>query len=312
MSHVHNRLPTLLLLTLPFISCTNYRNYQLLKSYKITLASSSTHDTTETDVTATIDAQGRPATLLSAFFGLDDALPRLADLSICDGAAGKDGMPVIFSHEIDVATMQAGDFRVTTSSGKTGKIQCVTLAPADDPGELRTALLVGHYGSIDDPPAKVEIVGNLLSIDRSVNFKGLSATPIALKEGPTLIMAEIVPAERLARGTPTELPFGGGSKCPVGTEQVVNVTWAGGVRKLGGDEADDIVRQRYKVTVTLADGSETGVTPFALADLVDGDNNHKLCLNVPGTPKSVFFPAGYLIDPRDDPNPDTSVQITNR
>ena len=300
----------IMLLALPLICCTTLRNYRLLQAYEMTLADSSPKDTTATDVTATTDVRGRPASILSAFFGLDDGLPGISDMAICDGAGGKDGMPIIFSHEIDVSTMQAGDFKVTTSSGKTGDIHCVTLAPADDKGELRTALLVGHYGSVDDQPVMVEIVGNLLSIDGALNFKGMTATPIALEEGPTIIMAEAIPEDRRELGkAATALPFGGGSGCPVGTRQVVNVTWTGGVTKPGGDEADDVERLQYKVTMLQADGSETKVTPFALADLVDGDNNHRLCLDVAGTPKSVSFAAGFLTDPRDDPNPDTTMKI---
>ncbi len=299
------------LVALSLTACTALRLNRQLNLYEITLASSLPNDTTVTDVTATVDARGRQASILSAFYGLDDELPSFSDRAICKGAGGSDGMPVIFSHEIDLDSMQAGDFKVTTASGKTGEITCVTLAPADDRGELRTALLAGHYGSIDDPPAKVEIVGNLLSIDKSINFKGMSTTPIALEEGPTIILAEVIPGDRLELGKePTELPFGGGSGCPVGTKQAVNVTWVGGVTKPGGDEADDVERVQYKVTVLQPDGSEAEVTPFALADLVDGDNNHKLCLDVDGTPKSVFFPAGFLTDPRDDLNPDTRMQIT--
>jgi hypothetical protein len=303
------QLATLLLLALPLASCTTLRNYRLLQSYEITLADSSPQDSTVTDVTATVDGRGRSASLLSAFYGLDDGLPKPADRSICDGAAGQDGMPVIFSHELAVETMQAADFRVVTASGGVGEIRCVTLAPADDPGELRTALLVGQYGSVSDPPAEVQVVGNLLSSDGAVNFKGMTIKVTALEEGPTLVMAELVPEERLGLGTPTALPFGGGSRCPAGTRQVVNVTWAGGITKPGGDEADDRERQRYKVTLAGADGGTTEVVPAALADLGDGDNNHKLCLDASGTPRSVSFPAGLLTDPRDDPNPDTSVDV---
>lgn len=83
-----------------------------------------------------------------------------------------------------------------------------------------------------DQPAKVEIVGNLLSIDKSVNFKGASIAPIKLEEGPTTILAEAIPKDRLELGKKaTELPWGGGSGCPAGTKQVVNVTWVGGVTK---------------------------------------------------------------------------------
>ncbi len=304
-------LPLLVALSVPLASCANLRTAKLMSQYEITLADDSPEDTTVTDVTATTDADGRSATLLSAFFGLDDDLPRTSNRAICDGASHKDGMPVIFSHEIDVQTMQAGDFEVTTAAGKTGEIHCVTLAPADDNGELRTALLVGHYGSIDDQPTAVEIVGNLLSLDGTLNFKGTSVAVTELEPGPTIVLAELLAEQRHELGKePTELPFGGGSGCPLRTKQVVNVVWAGGVTKPGGDEADDVERLKYRVTVVEADGAEREVTPFALADLSDGDNNHRLCLDVEGTPTSVFFPAGYLTDPREDLNPDTRMAIT--
>jgi hypothetical protein len=301
---------TLLFPALLTTSCKPLRMAMLLNDYEITLADASPEDTTATEVRATTDAQGKRASILAAFFGLDDDLPRFANRVICEGAGGKDGMPVIFSHEIDSDSMQAGDFRVTTASGNVGELTCVTLAPADDPGELRTVLLTGQYGSINDQPVKVEIVGNLLSLDKSLNFKGTSSTVIPLEDGPTLILAELVAQDRLELGkAPTELPFGGGSGCPVDTRQVVNVVWAGGVTKPEGNEADDQERLQYAVIVENTDGSQAKVTPFALADLQDGDNNHRLCLDVAGRPTSVFFPAGHLADPRGDLNPDTRMAI---
>jgi hypothetical protein len=126
-----------------------------------------------------------------------------------------------------------------------------------------------------------------------------------------MVWAEIVPEDEWELGKEASpLAWGGGSGCPEGTQQVVRVTWAGGVTKPGGDEADDVERAQYKVTVLLEDGSKIEVTPFALADLGDGDNNHKLCLDVTGTPQSVYFPAGYLTDPREDLNPDTTIAIS--
>lgn len=268
-------------------------------------------DTTATDVTAARDERGRPAALLTAFFGLDDALPSRSDRVICEGAAGKDGMPVVFSHEIDVATMQAGDFRVVTRSGQIGDLTCVTLAPADDPGEARTVLLVGHYGSAADPPTRVEVIGNLLSKDRELNFKGAGVSVIALEDGPTLSWAEVVPEEEWDLGkTATRVSFGGGSGCPAGTGQVVRATWAGGVTKPGGDEIDDNERVSYRVTLRDADGDERDVVPFALGDLGDGDNNHELCLDQAGEPVSVLFSASLVTDPREDLNPQTRVSVT--
>ncbi|MGF1508707.1 MAG: hypothetical protein ACFB9M_04295 [Myxococcota bacterium] len=301
----------ILLLAVPLASCKKLKLAGLVRDYQNTLSDSTPNDTTVTDVSATTDAEGKDAAILSAFFGLDDAMPRIADRAICEGASGKDGMPVVFSHELDLESIQAGDIKVTMASGETGSIHCVTLAPADDKGELRTLLLIGHYGTIDDQPVKVEVVGNLLSIDKTINFKGMSVTPVALEDGPSIVLAQVIPADKLDPGkVPTELPWGGGTPCPAGTKQAVNVTWNGGVTKPGGDELNDSERQKYAVTVVQADGSESKVTPFAIADLQDGDNNHKLCLDVQGTPKSVFFPAGYLTDPREDLNADTSMVIT--
>jgi hypothetical protein len=298
------------LILMVLTGCGTVSQLQLLRDYENTMVDASQVDTTVTDVTATRDSEGRAATLISAFYGLDDDLPRTANIGICEGAGGADGMPVIFSHEIDVKTMQAGDFRVTTASGKIGKITCVTLAPANDKGELRTVLFAGHYGSIDDQPVKVEVIGNLLSLDGTLNFKGLSVDVTPLEDGPTMVWAEVVPAADWDLGQEaTALKWGGSSGAPEGTKQVVRVTWAGGITKPGGDEVDDVERIQYKVTMQREDGSKVEVIPFALADLGDGDNNHELCLDVDGKPLSVYFPAGYVTDPREDLNFETTIAI---
>ena len=274
------------------------------------LADSTQLDTTTTDVTAINDSSGRPIALLSAFFGLDDALPRVSNQGICRGASGKDGMPVIFSHEIDIETMQAGDFRVVSASGKVGEITCVTLAPADDVGESRTVLVVGQYGSVEDQPISVEIIGNLLAKDRQLNFLGARSSVTALEEGPTMVLAEVVPESEWELGkSATSLPFGGGDRCPIVTQQVVRVTWAGGVTKPGGQEIDDNERSAYRVTMAFGDEDETELEPFAIADLGDGDNDHELCLDHAGLPLKVSFPAGLVTDPREDLNPATSINV---
>ena len=249
--------------------------------------------------------------LLSAFYGLDSSLPRVLNRFIHREVGGKDGLPVVFSHEVDPGTLQAGDFRITRASGKTGELTCVTLAPANDLGELRTVLLVGEYGSIDDQPVKVEIVGNLLSKDQEVNFRGKSVAVIPLEAGPEMVLAQVVPESEWEVGKEaTRLPLGGGSGCPPETKQVVRVTWQGGVTKPGGAEIDDKERLLYKVIVLDGDGTKAEVTPFAIADMGDSDNNHRLCLDVDGAPLSVSFPAGHLTDPREDLNPKTTIAIT--
>ncbi|SEB07556.1 hypothetical protein [Rubrimonas cliftonensis] len=282
-------------------------------------ASPSLADVTSLDLTDTTadaalprESGGQSADLLSAFFGLDNGLPRLASRAICRGAFGKDGMPVIFSTEIDPKTMQAGDFRVTTASGATGNMLCVTLLPATDGGELRTVLLVGEFGAAEaDPPVSVEIVGHLHSIDGTLDFRGAQVDVTPLAPGPSLVMAEI------ADPTAQDLGLGqrrtDGDDCSTdGIQQAVRVVWAGGVTLEDGDEPGDAERDLYRVTVRAADGSEREITPVALADLGDGDNNHLLCLDTADTPVSVAFPAGILADPNDDLNPATEVAVSPR
>ena len=274
--------------------------------YEIELADWTPEDTTVTDVTTTVDPGGREATLLSAFFGLDNRLPLPANLGICKGAAHMDGMPVIFSHELDLESMQAGDFEVRTEAGKVGEITCVTLAPADNPGEWRTVLVVGELGSFEDQPARVRIVGNLLSKGRTVNFIGSEVDVVRLEEGPSLTWAESVPEAEWNLSQPsTRPPWGGGDTCPQGTRQVIRVTWEGGVTLPGGAEVDDTVRRAYSVTVRDAEGGRRDVKPFALGDMGDGDNNHLLCLDVVDPAVSVHFPAGLVTDPNEDLNPET-------
>lgn len=306
---------SLALFCLPLLAggCTSLQLAKQLSQYERTLDRYSQVDETTTDIEASQAADGRDAGLISAFFGLDDALPpRLSNRAVCEGADNADGMPLIFTHEVDIGTLEPGDLRVTTQSGAIGEITCLTLAPADDPGELRTALLAGHYGSAEDQPATVEVIGNVLTLDGSANFKGSTINVTPLEVGPTIVWAEIVPEAHWRIGSKgTSLPFGGGSGCPAGTQQVVLATWAGGVTKPGGDPADAVEGALYRVNVVAVDQESREVTPIALADTRDGDNNHRLCLDTMDKAVAVSFPAGHLTDPREDLNPATSYSITD-
>lgn len=270
-------------------------------------------DSTQTSVPASSEVEGGGAMPLSAFFGADNAFPPLANRFICEGAAGGDGMPVVFSHQIDTSTLQAGDFRISRADGSIGSLVCVTPMPALDVGELRTMLLIGEYGSAENQPVKVDIVGNLLSIDGSINFRNSSSTVIPLEDGPTLIYAEIVPESQwdLGKEQSTGRVFGApGDGCPESTQQVIRVVWTGGVTKPGGDEIDDVERLAYSVFVEDNAGELTAIVPFAVADLRDGDNNHELCLDTSAKPVRVEFPAGLMTDPIEDLNPATSIGVS--
>ena len=84
--------------------------------------------------------------------------------------------------------------------------------------------------------------------------------------------------------------------------------WQGGITKPNGEEVDDVERTQYTVTLDQ-NGSPVDTVPFALGDLDDGDNNHLLCLSEEGTPQSISFSAGYVVDPNGDLNPATAVEV---
>jgi hypothetical protein len=65
--------------------------------------------------------------------------------------------------------------------------------------------------------------------------------------------------------------------------------------------------------VTMVQGSDTvTVTPFQLADLADNDNNIDLCLEESGIPISVTVKENTAIDPRDDKNQTTIIEVVSR
>ena len=255
--------------------------------------------------TKEISKNDQTPSLLSAFFGLDNALPFRVN-RVCLGAWRKDGMPVIMSHTINAETLQKEDFNVTRKSGISTFPTCVTLRPAQDDGENRTVLLIGDFGDADeDPPVKVEVVGDLMSdilTDKPLNFRGTDVKVIPLNAGPTLIFAEIISSEVWLQ---PQLK----STCPNDTKQVVRATWTGGIRLPTGAEVSDNDRDLYSVTVLGTNGLSEVVKPASIADLNDGDNNHYLCLNTYMKPINISFPEGYLVDPNQDLNPATKIDV---
>ena len=151
------------------------------------------------------------------------------------------------------------------------------------------------------------MVGELLSDGKTgvtVDFNDTETDVIPLDAGPTLVLAEVISEDEWSKP-------GRGSACPPNTQQVVRVTWAGGVRLPSGDELGDAERALYRVTVEHPDGSREEIAPATLAELGDGDNNHFLCLNTTAPAISIAFPAGHLVDPNQELNPDTRVGVTS-
>ena len=249
----------------------------------------------------------REAKVLSAFFGLDNALPKAA-IGISPKAPGKDGMPVVFSQELEPSTLDASDFKIKTNNGKSYKVDVVTLKPAVEAFELRTVLLVGDYGDApDNEPLEVEIIGELLARSGQ-NFKGQKVAVTPLSEGPYLSYAEHFTLD-------DSYPFvkrGNGCDCPKNkTTTVIRTVWAGGVRAMNGEELGEDELQQFTV-ILESRKKKIEVHPFQIADVGDGDNNIDLCIREKGTPISVNVKANTAIDPRNDANDFTEIEILNR
>lgn len=248
----------------------------------------------------------REAKVLSAFFGLDD-LPT-ASLLLYLRAAGKNGMPVIFSQELDPTSLDHSDFEVIAKDGSKYEVEFVTLKPANEEYELRTVLFIGEYGTHpDNPPVLVKVVDDLFSRSGQ-NYKGQNIEVIPLPEGPTLSYAEYFTFD-------DDYPYvkrGPGCDCPKEeTQLVVRVVWAGGVKAKDGKELGDRELQNFRVK--LVQGNDTIiVSPFQLADLKDNDNNIDLCIEEKGIPVHVEVDPGIAIDPRGDKNPATHARISPR
>ena len=250
--------------------------------------------------------KSREAKILTAFFGLDE-LP-FQGMLLYWKAPGKNGMPLVFSQEIDPSTLDNTDFEVITANGDKFGVEFVTLKPANEEFELRTVLFIGEYGKHpDNPPASVNIVGDLLSRSGQ-NYKGQTVKVIPLPDGPTISYAEHFIID-------DDYPYvksGGGCDCPKDkTSMVVRTVWAGGVRALDGKELG--LKELNAFQVTMVHESDTiTVQPFLLADLNDNDNNVDLCLDVPGKPLLVQVKENIVIDPRGDANPATGSKIRSR
>lgn len=249
--------------------------------------------------------------IIAANYGTANLPPNLGQL-VCPAAPGRDGIPVHFETEV-IDPVYPADFIVRGADGTPRPVLCATFDPSDDVGDRRSILLVGEFGDGEDQPVSVEVAGDIRSTDFSLSYKGAYADIIPLEAPPALILAEVVPEEEWDLDNPgTPIPWGGGTGCPsAGTQQVLRVAWAGGVRAPDGTEVTSEEWERYKVALRTEDGRIKFASPFALGDLNDNDNNHELCLDVEGAPLAVRFPGGLLIDPNGDLNKGTRIRVSD-
>jgi hypothetical protein len=235
--------------------------------------------------------------ILSVYHGLDPLPPRATRLCGLPPAAGQDGMPIVFSVQINGESVSPTAFAVEISSGETVTPLCATLRPALESLEQRTVLLIGPFSPEGSLPVSVEIVEQLEDVDGNslLGLRGEKVT--ALAAGPSLVFAE-----RFAPNKP-----GLEDECPEQTAQAILLTWEGGVT--GPRGADLAEAQRTAVSILLDDGHS--VHPLALAD-DDPDNHVIACLAETSPAVSVSVVAGFFHDPGDDANPETNISVFSK
>jgi len=233
-------------------------------------------------------------TLVSAFFGLDNALPGLL--------AGRpgiliDGMPVNFRFPLDSSSLSVTDFEVVDSLGNIHIPMNAVLSPANENGENRTVLLLGEFGTaVTNPPVEVRVVGDLFTIDtlpeesaysEIINLNGITTTNIIpLADGPSLFFAQRID--------------GNLNECNSGT-QTIQVAWNGGITPyVSGDTESDLFQ--YYTGYSDSSGVLTPHVPISIADIDDTDNFHQLCFSTSDEIIKISMKANTVKDPNHDPN----------
>jgi len=242
-------------------------------------------------------------TLVSAFFGLDNALPSI----LCNQLGSLlDGMPVNFRFPLDSSSLSGTNFEVVDSLGNIHIPMCAVLAPANENGENRTVLLLGEFGTaVTNPPVEVRVVGDLFTIDTLsgesvcsaiINLNGISTTNvIPLANGPSLFFAQKID--------------GNLNECNSGT-QTIQVAWDGGITPyISGDIESDLFQ--YYIGYSDSSGVLIPHIPISIADIDDNDNFHQLCFSTSDEIVKISMMANTVEDPNHDPNLYSEIDVSS-
>lgn len=242
-------------------------------------------------------------TLVSAFFGLDNALPGM----LCNQPGSLlDGMPVNFQFPLDASSLSETDFEVIDSLGNVHTPICALLAPANENGENRTVLLLGEFGTaVTNPPVEVSVVGELFTTEtfsgesacaEIINLNGMTTTNVVpLADGPSLFFAQKIEGDL--------------NECNSGT-QTIQVAWNGGVTPyISGDAESDLFQ--YYTGYSDSSGVLVPHAPISIADINDNDNFHQLCFSTSDEIVKISMMANSVEDPNQDPNLYSEIDVSS-
>lgn len=202
---------------------------------------------------------------------------------------GRDGIVVVFSDEIDPATLVAGMLLVVSKDGHRMPPERALLSPAKW-GQTRTVLLIGNFTEDGREPSDVVIVGRLYTRG-GVALRGLSSSVGAFDSPDRVVLAQRMQ--------------GDGRRCR-GARQIVRTYWTD---RLGGEEDPhpDAIR------VWLRDGTEltpAGIDRTLAQENPDrGDNVVDLCLSEEIGAERLRIEAGVFQDAAGHPTALIDVSI---
>lgn len=203
---------------------------------------------------------------------------------------GEEGIMIVFSVDVDPASLQPQMFWVSLESGERVRAREAFLSPANENDENRTVMVVGAFGAPQEKrPVSIAIYGNLFAEDGRP-LRGLAADVAAFADSGRVAAAE--------RVTPTA------GRCE-GASAAVRSYWSDALRDV---TAEDLARVR----VRLADGRV--VSPSSFDDHVAGDeagedNVLDLCLTELPRPVHLQVEAGAFRDPVGHPSAAVDVEI---
>lgn len=179
--------------------------------------------------------QTRPApTLLSAHFALDDA-PQLE---------GRDAIALVFSEEVDAASLRPDAFMVLLADGGRVLATDAFLAPASEADENRTVWIVGDFGDPRRRPPTDVLVIRALHAENGASLKGLLSAVLGYDDGGRIVFAQIQP-----------------EPCDAGGLRV-RTFWSDGLRDVDADDlpsvALELVGGRTVEPVAFEDHREHG------------------------------------------------------
>jgi hypothetical protein len=255
------------------------------------------------------------ASILSAYVGLDDGAPPA--VQGCNGnMAGLDGMPIVFSKPFDPdVVLSVGNFKILDTSGEEREAVCATLAPANDPNENRTILLIGDLADRgQEGIGSIEVISDangaeLLHADNSpATGDRISGDDIRQlgERGTNLLFSEVFDVDGFNPG------------CPANTTDVLWLTFEGGTNGGSTDTGNFEVVGRMATTPR---GGEVVVGVLAVVD-ADNDNHLGLCVNlerrrggrgntISVDVESISIAAGSYVDPMNVPNPEATIEAAS-